>query len=54
MSYSLVAIKTSDFVPVLGKEFLDIQAIIECEFTQKCVHDMTKTYSQMHCTDKYT
>ena len=35
----------SDFAPASSKEFLDIQATIECGFTLKCVHDMT-TYSQ--------
>ena len=28
------------------KEFLDIQATIECWFTLKCICDMTRTYSQ--------
>ena len=41
------------FAPVLSKEFVDIQATIECGFTLKCVCDMIRTYSQMHCTDKY-
>ena len=36
----------SDIVPVLSKEVLDIQENIECEFTLKCVHDMTRTYKQ--------
>ena len=36
-----------------SKEFLDTQATIECGFTLKYLHDMTRTYSQMHCTDKY-
>ena len=36
------------------KEFLDIQATIECGFTSKCIRDMTRTYSQMHHTDKYS
>ena len=35
-----------------SKEFLDIQATIECGFT--CVRDMIRTYSQMHRTDKYS
>ena len=35
----------SDFAPASSKEFLDIQATIECGFTLKRVHDMTKTYS---------
>ena len=41
-----------EFAPVSRKEFLDIQATIECRLTLKCVGDMTRTYSQMHCTDK--
>ena len=44
----------SDFAPASSKEFLDIQATIECGFTLKCVRDMIKTYSQMHRTDKYS
>ena len=39
--------------PASSKEFLDIQATIECGFTLKRVRDMTKTYSQIHRTDKY-
>ena len=35
----------SDFMPASSKEFLDIQATIECGFTLKHVRDMTKTYS---------
>ena len=46
--------KTSDFAPVSSKEFLDIQATIECGFTHKRVDDMIRTYSQMHPTDKYS
>ena len=42
-----------DFAPVSSKEFLDIQATIECGFTLKQVCDMIKTYSQMHRIDKY-
>ena len=44
----------SDFAPASSKEFLDIQANIECGFTLKRVRDMTRTYSQMHRTDKYS
>ena len=40
--------------PASSKEFLDIQATIECGFTLKRVRDMIKTYSQMHRTDKYS
>ena len=39
--------KASDFTPASSKEFLDIQATIECGFTLKCVCDMIKTYSQV-------
>ena len=44
----------SRFASVLSKEFLGIQAIIECGFTLKRVRDMIKTYSQMYRTDKYS
>ena len=44
----------SDILPVLSKEFLDIQATIECKFTLKHVHNMIITYSQLHLTDKYS
>ena len=37
----------SDFVPASSKEFLDIQATIECGFTLKYVRDMTKTHSEI-------
>ena len=30
------------FAPASSKEFLDIQAIIECGFTLKCVRDMAR------------
>ena len=39
---------------VSSKEFLDIQAATVCGFTLKCVHDMIRTYSQMHRTNKYS
>ena len=41
-------------MPALSNEFLDIQATIECGFTLKRVRDMTKTYSQIHHTNKYS
>ena len=42
-----------NFAPLFRvTEFLDIQATIECGFTLKHVHDMTRTYSQVHHTDK--
>ena len=37
----------SDFAPASSKEFLDIQATVECGFTLKRVRDMTRTYSQV-------
>ena len=37
----------SDSAPASSKEFLDIQATIECEFTLKRVSDMTRTYSYL-------
>ena len=36
-----------DFAPVSSKEFLDIQATIECGFTLKRVRDMTRIYRHM-------
>ena len=59
MNYKLVlkllfVTSPSDFPPALSKEFRDIQATIECGFTLKRVRDMTRTYSQMHRTDKYS
>ena len=53
-SCPVVVTKTSDLTPVLSKEFLDIQATIECGFTLKRVRDMIRTYSQMHCRDKFS
>ena len=45
---------TSDFPPASSKELLDIQATKKCGFTLKPVRDMTRKYSQMHRTDKYS
>ena len=45
---------TSHFAPVSIKEFLDIQATIECGFTLKRLQDMKRTYSQIHRNDKYS
>ena len=39
---------------VSSKEFLNIQATVECIFTLKIVNDMTITYNQLHRTDKYS
>ena len=38
----------------INSDTANIQAIIECRFTLKCVHDMIITYSQMHHLDKYS
>ena len=55
LDWSPVAVsKTSDFASASSKEFLDIQANTERGFTLKSVSDMTRTFSQMHCTDKYS
>ena len=50
----LQSLKFQNFAPASSKEFLDIQATIECGFTLKCVHDTIRTYNQMHRTDKYS
>ena len=42
----------SDFAPVSSKEFLDIQATIECGFTLKRVRDMTRTYNYKNLFEK--
>ena len=44
----------NDFAPALNKEFLEIQATIECGFTLKRGPDIIRTYSQMHRTNKYS
>ena len=41
----------SDFAPASSKEFLDIQATVECGFTLKRVRDMTRTYSTLASFD---
>ena len=33
----------------MSKEFLDIQATIECGFTLNCIHDIIRTYNQRYC-----
>ena len=35
--------------PASSKEFVDIQATIECGFTLKRVRDMTRTYNKIIC-----
>ena len=41
----VVVTSPSDFTPASSKEFLDIQATIECGFTLKRVCDRIRTYS---------
>ena len=43
----VAATDTSDIASISSKEFLDIQAIIECRFTQIHVSDMIITHSQL-------
>ena len=45
---------TSDFAPVLSKEFRGIQGALWCGFTLIRVHNMTRTDSQIQRTDKYS
>ena len=44
-SSPVVVTKISDFAPASSKEFLDIQAELECGFILKRVRDMIRTYS---------
>ena len=44
---------TSDMVPVLSKQSLDIYANIVYGFTLKHVHDIRRIYSLIH-TDNYS
>ena len=46
----LAKLETSDFAPASSKEFLDIQATIECGFTLKRIHDLTRTYRPTTCS----
>ena len=51
---SCSSLKFQNFAPASSKEFLDIQATIECGFTLKRVRGMIRTHSQMHRTGKYS
>ena len=46
----LQSLKLSDFARASSKEFLDIQATIECGFTLKRVCHMTRTFIQLPIT----
>ena len=51
----LVAVTyTSDFAPVSRNEIINIQTTTDYGFNLKIVHDMTKTYRQMHSKDKHS
>ena len=52
-SSALAVTKTSGFAPASSKEFLDVQATIECGFIMKRARDLIRTYSQMHRADRY-
>ena len=52
-SSSVAVTETSDITSAFSKDFLDIQATIECGFTLKHVCGMIRTYSKMHRTDNY-
>ena len=47
-------ISTLDIATVSSKQFLNIQANIECGFSLKHVRDKRITYSQMNRKDKYS
>ena len=49
----LTVTQIADIGPVWNHEFLDIQATRKCGFPLNRVHDMIRTYSQMHRQDKY-
>ena len=53
-SIPLAVTSPSDFAPPPSKDFLEIQATIECGITLKHVNDMTRTSSLMQGTDKYS
>ena len=42
----LQSLKTSDFIPASNKEFLHIQATIECGLTLRWMRGMIRTYTQ--------
>ena len=45
---------TSNLAPPTSKEFIDIEGTIECGFTVTRVSEVTRRYSQMQRTDKYS
>ena len=53
-SNPVAATQTSDIETVSSKEFLYIQATIECKFTLKHLNDIITTYSPIRNTDMYS
>ena len=53
-SSPVVVTSNSVFAPASSKEFLDIQRTIECGLNLNRVRDMTRTYSEINRTDKYS
>ena len=51
--FQLQSLKTSDFAPASRKEFLDLQATIECGVTPKRVRNMIRTYNYNNNISKY-
>ena len=52
-SNPVAVILTLHILPVSSKDFPEIQAIIDCRFTLKCVRGMIITYSQIYRINKY-
>ena len=52
-SNPLAVTSPSDFAPPPSKDFLDIQATIECGFILQHIRDMTTRYSLIQRTEKY-
>ena len=48
ISMTATGLEPLDFAYSWSKEFLDIQATIECVFTLKLVRDMTRTYNDLN------
>ena len=51
---SICVPQTSNFWSVSRKEFLVVQATMECGFSLKRVRHIVRTYPQMNRTDKYS
>ena len=51
---SLLSLKLQIWCLLPARSSLTSRQTVECAFTLKLVRDMIITYSQMHCTDKYS